>query len=101
MNNPYKAPTAPLRDVPPPPRSPFLAVLAGLGVDVGGSLVTGIVVAIAYGAVLATRGADAEQIGAALTELDPTSGYFILSAVVGLGFSCLGGYVWRGATNAG
>jgi MFS family permease len=36
---------------------------------------------------------DAAEVGRTLTELDPSSGYFVFSSVLGFGFSLLGGYV--------
>ena len=92
VENPYKPPAAAVRDPPRPPRSPIVAVLAGLAVDIGGTTVAGIVLGIVYAAMLAARGMGAEEIGTTLTELE-VSGYFILSTVVRLGFSALGGYV--------
>ncbi len=93
MDNPYKAPTTPVKDVPPPPRSPLLAVLAGVAVDIGGTMVAGLVIGIVYAVMLASQGMNPEQIGEVLVEADPRSGYFAVSVVVGLGFSVLGGYV--------
>ena len=92
-NNPYKAPTAAVRDPPPPPRSPIVAILAGLAVDIGGSVLASIVIGVVYAVVLATRGMPPEEVGRTLTALDPSSGYFILSSMIGFGFSLLGGYV--------
>jgi hypothetical protein len=94
--NPYKPPAAAVRDParpPRPPRSQVVAVLAGLGVDIGGSLVVGIVIGIVQAATLSARGMDPRQIQTEMTELDPSSAYFFLNSLVGLGFSMLGGYV--------
>src|SRR5690349_20937062 len=93
MDNPYRAPTAAVRDPPPPPRSPILAMVAGLAVDIGGSMLASIVIGIVYAVVLASRGMAPEEVGKILTALDPSSGYFILSSAIGFGFSLLGGYV--------
>jgi hypothetical protein len=93
VENPYKPPATAVRDPPRPPRSPIVAVLAGLGVDIGGSLVVGLLIGIVQAATLTARGMDAEQVQTAMTELDPSSGYFVLNTAIGLGFSLLGGYV--------
>jgi hypothetical protein len=93
VENPYNPPAAAVRDPPRPPRSPVVAVLAGLAVDIGGTTLAGIVLGIVYAATLAARGMDPGQIGTAITELDPDSGFFIVNTVIGLGFSALGGYV--------
>jgi hypothetical protein len=94
--NPYKPPAATVRDPPRPPRaprSPVVGVLTGLAIDVGGTIVAGIVLGIVYAVVLAARGMGPEQIQTTLTDVDPSSGFFLLSGVVGLGLSVLGGYV--------
>jgi len=93
MDNPYAAPTTPVKDPPPPPRSPILAVLAGVATDIGGTIVAGLVISIVYAATLASEGRSLEQIEQALTQIDPSSGYFVVSLVVGFGFSVLGGYI--------
>jgi hypothetical protein len=93
MHNPYRAPTTPVTDAPPPPRSPILAVLAGVAVDIGGSVVSSVVIGIVYYATLASRGGSPEEIGAALSEMGSSSGYFVVAVATGLGFSVLGGYV--------
>ena len=92
-DNPYKAPTTPVKDAPPPPRSPIVAVLAGLAVDIGGTVVAGIVIGIVYAIVLASQGMGAEQIQTVLSTADPSSAYFAVGTLVGFGFSVLGGYV--------
>jgi len=92
-DNPYKAPTAPVKDALPPPRSPIVAVLAGLAVDIGGTVVAGIVIAIVYAIILASQGLDAEKIQTVLSTVDPSSTYFAVGTLMGFGFSVLGGYV--------
>jgi hypothetical protein len=91
--NPYRPPKARVQDAPAPPRSAVVGVLVGLAVDVGGTIVAGIVLGIVYAVMLAARGMGPEQIQTTLTEIDPRSGYFLVSGIVGLGFSLLGGYV--------
>ena len=93
MDNPYKAPTTAVRDPPAPPRSPIVAVLAGLAVDLGGTFVVGIAIGIGYAATLASEGKAPEQIQEAMTTSDASSGSFIAVSAVGGLFSLLGGYV--------
>ncbi|HJR69460.1 MAG TPA: hypothetical protein VKA43_05430 [Gammaproteobacteria bacterium] len=93
MDNPYAAPTTPVKDPPPPPRSPILAVLAGVAVDIGGTVVASIVIGIVYAMSLASQGRSLEQVEQALTEADPMSAYYVVTMAVGFGFSVLGGYV--------
>lgn len=91
-DNPYKPPTAPVRDTgPPAPRSLTLAVLVGLAVGVGGTMLSRLVVGMAYFTLTLDRGATTQQYVEALPS--PLSSIWI--ALVGLGcvFSMLGGYV--------
>jgi hypothetical protein len=70
-------------------------VTLGLAVDLGGTIVATVILALAYGIVLGASGASAEEIGAltigSYTSTD--SWFFYVSALVGLAFSVLGGYV--------
>jgi len=91
--NPYKPTTAALREPPRPPRSPVSAILAGLGVDVGGSFLSSVVVAIAYSTMLAARGRTPEQMVEELIAVTASTGYLIVGAIVGSAFSLLGGYL--------
>ena len=93
MDNPYKPTATSLKEPPPQPRSPILAVLVGLVVDLGGTTIASIVLATLYAATLAGRGMPVEQITEAVTEFDPASGYGLVAMLVGGGFSLLGGYV--------
>jgi hypothetical protein len=91
--NPYSPPQAPLTDPPRPPRSPIAAVLLGLAVDIGGSLLVGIVLTIAYGVSLASSGMSASEIDAAISDIPTDSWVSIVGNLVGAGFSILGGFV--------
>jgi hypothetical protein len=91
--NPYAPPGAAVADPPAKPSSALKAVAFGLGVDIGGTLLGGIVLALIYGIVLGTSGADAEQIGAAMTNAGNDTWLSWLGTAIGLGFSALGGYV--------
>jgi hypothetical protein len=100
VSNPYRPSNAALKDSPTrhtrpvrPPRSATVSVIAGLAIDIGGTTVVGIVIAIVYGILLAGRGTAPEQIQEALTQVDTESGFFLFNAAVGLGFSMLGAYV--------
>jgi hypothetical protein len=93
VDNPYKPPTAPVKDAPAPPRSPIVAVIAGLAVDFGGTFVGGIALGVGYAAMLASEGQVPEQIQESLTAPEALSGYFVVSSALGALFSFLGGYV--------
>jgi uncharacterized membrane protein YfcA len=69
------------------------AVVYGVLIDVGGSLVAGLALAIAYSVVLAASGAGAEEIERRLSEPDPASWLSLLGFLLGCTASLLGGYV--------
>ena len=86
-DNPYTPPTAPVRDTgPPAPRSPTLAVLAGLGVGIGGMLLSRAIQALVYVTLI-------EQDGAPQQAVDALSSWLITLVGSSCVFSVLGGYV--------
>ena len=91
--NPYAPPDASVHDLPSKPGSPFKAVAMGLLVDIGGSLIGTIILAVLYGIALGAAGAKREEIAAAMQASATDSWFFYASTFVGLGFSVLGGYV--------
>lgn len=85
--NPYKPPTAPVRDAgAPAPRSLTLAVLAGLGVGIGGMILSRAIQAIVY-VTLIEPGATPQQ------SVEALSAWFITLVSSSCIFSVLGGYV--------
>ena len=90
--NPYATPGAKLADPPPGPGSPIKAVLFGLLVDVGGTVVASLILGIAYGMYLATSGLAGGDMQAA-AESYRSGPMFYIGALVGLMFSVLGGHV--------
>jgi hypothetical protein len=88
--NPYKPPTAPVRDTgPPPSRSLTLAVLAGLAVGVGGTILSRLIVAIVY-VTLTDRGGSPQSAEALAASVSTT---FVYLAALGCLCSGVGGYV--------
>lgn len=92
-DNPFKPPDAELRDPPPRPGSPALAVVAGLVVDIGGSLVCAFVLQYFYIESLQSSGMSADDIAAALGNLPPTSPVLVLGMLLGSLCSVAGGFV--------
>jgi MFS family permease len=85
--NPYKPPTAPVRDTGAPvPRSLTLAVLAGLGVGIGGMILSRVIQAIVY-VTLIEPGATPQQ------PVEALSAWFLTLVSSSCIFSVLGGYV--------
>jgi hypothetical protein len=91
--NPYAPPAAAVEDLARRRGSPVKAVLYGVLVDIGGSIVAGLVIVIVYSIALASAGASAEDIQQALSDASPLSWFSILGFVVGCSASFLGGYV--------
>jgi hypothetical protein len=73
--------------------SPIQAVIFGLLVDIGGSMLFGIICGAIYGSSLAASGMSAENIVIAAYSIQPDSWVFIVSTAGGAVFSILGGYV--------
>jgi hypothetical protein len=92
QHDPYTPPKAPIGEPARAPGSPWKAVLAGLAIDIGGTLVAGIVLAALYGFSLAGDGASDSQIADALGKLAPGSWVYMAATVAGAGCSLLGGY---------
>jgi hypothetical protein len=85
--NPYKPPTAPVRDTEAPaPRSLTLAVLAGLGVGIGGMLLSRVIQAIVYVTLI-------EPDATPQRFVEELSAWFITLVGGSCIFSVLGGYV--------
>jgi hypothetical protein len=92
--NPYAPPGAELGAPPPPEQgSAFKAVLFGFLVDVGLSLVVGVLFAMLYGVYQIASGQSMEEIGQFFAEPDPFSLPMLLLQVVGGACSFLGGFV--------
>jgi peptidoglycan/LPS O-acetylase OafA/YrhL len=92
-DNPFKPPDARLRDPQPGPGSPLRAILAGLLVDLGGSMLVGIALSLFYAASLASSGLSQAQVDEAMKNVAPTSGVAIVGIVLGALCSVAGGYV--------
>jgi hypothetical protein len=89
----YKPPATPVEDAPRPPGSPFVAVLVGLVVDIGGTLLAGILFTLIFTILRASKGGSAADVETALAALASDTGFRVVSSIVGLSFSVLGGYV--------
>jgi hypothetical protein len=90
--NPYQPPEAPVVGTPGDDRfgSPVKAILIGLVVDIGGSIVGGTILAIAWGILLGAGGASGDQIDGFFRE---SHTFQWVSLCTGLGFTGLGAYV--------
>ena len=93
MTSPYQPPKAIVADADRAPGSPIKGVIYGVLVDVGGSVLMGIVLTVVYRVMLAASGASPEDMERALASPDPLSWVSLVGNIVGFGMSFLGGYV--------
>jgi hypothetical protein len=93
QNNPYTPPQAQLADAEPQAGSPLKAVVLGVTIDIGGTLLTSLVLGIAYGISLAASGASREEIARISADIPLDSWIVILGTLAGCAFSVAGGYV--------
>ncbi len=91
--NPFSPPNSKIVMVDKTQPRPVKAVIVGVLIDIGGSLAAGIVVAIAFSVVLASRGLSVEQIEQELTNIDSGSAVGLLSSLLGGVISLCAGYV--------
>jgi len=88
--DPYKAP-----DTDPEPGSqrerPVLGVLTGFAVDIGGTILFIMVLAIGYGIVLGVQGRSEQEIQAMLNDPSLLSPYSLMGTAIGLAMSYVGG----------
>lgn len=69
------------------------AIVYGVLVDIGGSILAGLVLAAVYAFVLAGSGMPQEEMRQAISGPEPASWYSIAGFLAGCGASFLGGYV--------
>jgi hypothetical protein len=94
VSNPYQPPVAVLTEGAPPRKAaPVKAVIYGVLVDLGGSMVAGLLLLAIRTTILIIRGADPDLIGTTTALTDPTSVLSLSSFAIGFAFSFLGGYV--------
>jgi hypothetical protein len=92
QNNPYTPPKTPLKDQPRVAGSPVKAILVGLAIDLGGSLLVGAIVGFLYAASLVSQGMSEADIAVALTNIPADSWMFIGGMLAGALLSFVGGF---------
>jgi hypothetical protein len=92
--NPFAPPEAPVADHPTPkPGSALKAILLGLAVDIGGTLIASLAIGIVFSLSLASSGASEGDITARLANFGKQGWEYAVGVVIGCGFSILGGFV--------
>jgi hypothetical protein len=101
MENPFQPPKSGFAKQPPnqEPGSILKAVLFGVAVDIGGTILIGIPLAIAYAVILGMQGQSADDIQRAMQDIDPFSTFGLINSLCGLSMSMLGGYVCARTAN--
>ena len=92
-NNIYQSPSSNLSVNDTYKGSPVKAVLISSSVDIIGSMILGVIYAIAYGVYLAANGATAEQIDSQLTNIETFSIAALIPMLVGFSISIYAGYL--------
>jgi hypothetical protein len=92
-NDPFKPPKTDANDKAAAPGSPLRAVLTGLAVDIGGSILAGIVLSFFYHSQIVASGLTPDQVDAAMDDMPMDSPFAMLGIVLGAACSVLGGYV--------
>jgi hypothetical protein len=89
----YKPPATRVQDPPPSKGSAIKGVVLGFLVDMGGTLLFGVVTSIAYGMALAAAGRSPDEISASLSHPEADPLVSAISLLGGVAFSVLGGFV--------
>jgi MFS family permease len=93
MTNPYSPPTADIANPREEPGSPIKAIVLGLMVDIGGTLISGLAFGFVYAVVLTVQGDSPEAVTGALVAINEAGWAIAVLTTLGCLFSVLGGYV--------
>jgi hypothetical protein len=91
-HNPYDAPGTNLQQDENLPVRPITGIVAGVLIDLGGTIVAVTLISLLYAVVIASQGATAAEVESALAHPDPTSPLGLAQGVAGLGMSYLAGF---------
>lgn len=80
------------------PGSPYKAFIAGLAIEIIGSILVGSIVGVIYGVIQASGGMSPQDIEKSLQFIDPGSPFFLTLAISGLLVSVMAGYVCMSIT---
>jgi hypothetical protein len=79
--------------------SPVKAIIIGVVVDMGGTIVLGIILVMIYSVLLASEGMSPEEIEYQLINLDPHSTFSIISMIIGGLVTVFAGYLCASIVN--
>ena len=90
--NPYQAPNATIAPKNTLPGPLWKAVGIGVAIDIGGTILMSFIATLFYSMSLAAEGSSASDVQSAMTALDPLSPFALLTSILGLAMSVIGGY---------
>jgi len=91
-HNPYGAPGTNVQQDENLPVRPITGIVAGVLIDLGGTLVVVTLISFIYAIAIASQGATAAEVESALTIPDPSSLLGLMHSIAGLGMSYLAGF---------
>lgn len=92
-SDPYKTPDSDVTQNEPFSPRPVRGIIIGLLVDLGGTIITSLIILLIYGIILGITGGGAEAIERLTTNYDPYSPIGIVISIFGLLMSYIAGYV--------
>jgi hypothetical protein len=90
--NRYEPPRAQLDPRNREPGSIPKAVAIGAAIDIGGTILGGIILGLLYSVLLGLQGHSAAEVQQAITQFEPWSPFGIVAMAMGLAMSVFGGY---------
>jgi hypothetical protein len=90
--NPYEPPRAPVDPRSREPGSIPKAVVIGAVIDIGGTILGGILIGLVYSMLLGLQGRSSTEVEQALTAFEPFSAFGLALMTMGTAMSALGGY---------
>lgn len=90
--NPYQPPNADVNRADAAPGSLPKAVLTGVGIDIGGTILMSFLATVVMVGLLASEGRSESEIQSSLGGLDVFSGFGLMLSIAGLAMSFIGGY---------
>ncbi len=91
--NPYETPDSNLDVRESREQRPIRGIVLGFVTDLGGTTLFSVVLVFVYATALAGQGMNAADIEQTLSNFETYSFYGVISILLGLAMSCLGGYV--------
>lgn len=91
-HNPYDAPGTNVQQDENLPVRPITGIVAGVFIDLGGTIVVVTLISLIYAIAIASQGATAAEVETALTNPDPSALLGLMHSLAGLGMSYLAGF---------